>query len=414
VQLDEVQRVDAEVGPRPVVPGAEVLARVVLRHLRDAPAHLGGDGDPRVRATLPEEAADEGLAAAVAVDVGGVEERDPAVHGGVQHGERVRVVDLTPVRPELPAAEPDHPDLTAEPLRHALLHVAEPMQLGLCNRPGRSFRPPGMHLVRTVIGLAVLVLAACGQPADPAAPRGPAPTPVGPAALLGTWAVSGIDAEGVVLTIDPTGFELRDGTGVRFGSWRADPSGTFVASVTGARGATAGEPGTPPWLAAATTVAADGSDLVLRDAAGAQSARLTPQPGPPPVPGRPEVRSEPAAPLPAGLVPAERSRLVGRWVPADPRPGRAPQPPHVELAADGAWTGSDGCNAAAGRWTSGPDGLLLATSGPQTLIACEGMVGVPGWLALATRAGFDTGSADDAVLVLLAPDGAELGRLRPA
>jgi hypothetical protein len=221
---------------------------------------------------------------------------------------------------------------------------------------------------------------------------------VDPGALVGTWSVTGT---GAVLAVDPHGFELRDGTDVRFGSWRADPSGLFVAHVTGAT-VQPPDTATPPWLAAAATVTAEGTDVVLHDAAGEPTARLSPQAGPPPQPGAPALG--PAAPLPDGLEPAERSELTGRWVPAEP--SGAQQPPHVELTADGTWTGSDGCNGSAGRWTAGADGILLATSGPATLMACVGMVGVPGWLGQAARAGFD-----GETLVLVDVAGNELGRL---
>ena len=227
-----------------------------------------------------------------------------------------------------------------------------------------------------------------------------------PSALVGIWSVTGT---GTVLAVDAHGFELRDGTDVRFGSWRADPSGLFVAHVTGASGATQAPPdaSTPPWLVSAATVAAEGTDLVLHDAAGEPTARLSRQAGPTAAPGAPEARTGQADPLPPGLEPADRSLLPGRWAPAET--STAPQPPHVELAADGTWTGSDGCNSAGGRWTAGPGGIFLATSGPSTLMACEGMVGVPGWLGAAARAGFD-----GETLVLLDADAHELGRLQRA
>src|SRR3712207_8516575 len=47
----------------------------------------------------------------------GVEEGDPAVDGGVQHRERVALVDLTPVGAELPAAQSDDTDGSGQPLR---------------------------------------------------------------------------------------------------------------------------------------------------------------------------------------------------------------------------------------------------------------------------------------------------------
>jgi hypothetical protein len=73
-----------------------------------------------------EEAPDERLAAAVAVDVRGVEERHPRVHRGVQDGEGVVLVDLAPVAAELPAAQPDDADLLPGPAQLPRLHVHRP------------------------------------------------------------------------------------------------------------------------------------------------------------------------------------------------------------------------------------------------------------------------------------------------
>ena len=125
VQLHEVEGVDAEVRTRAVGPGAEVLERVVLGLLRHPPAHLRGDRDARV-GVVDEPAADERLAAAVAVDVGGVEERDARRERGVEHGERVVLVDLAPVGAELPGAEADHRDGAAGASEGAGLHGSPP------------------------------------------------------------------------------------------------------------------------------------------------------------------------------------------------------------------------------------------------------------------------------------------------
>ncbi|MDT0163969.1 META domain-containing protein [Actinotalea sp. AC32] len=114
-----------------------------------------------------------------------------------------------------------------------------------------------------------------------------------------------------------------------------------------------------------------------------------------------EVLASPAT-LPAGLVAPERDALVGRWVADAPV---ADDEPHVDLTADGTYTGSDGCNGAGGRWGLGADGRFLATSGPMTAIGCDGAP-VPTWVATARRAGMDGES-----LVLLDADGGELGRL---
>jgi META domain len=98
--------------------------------------------------------------------------------------------------------------------------------------------------------------------------------------------------------------------------------------------------------------------------------------------------------------------LVGRRVPAAGAGSGAPTPPFVELAADGTYTGSDGCNRTRGPWSVGPGGALDAGPGPSTRMACPDMVPVPSWFTLAARARFD-----GAELVLLDADGAELGRV---
>jgi hypothetical protein len=128
--------------------------------------------------------------------------------------------------------------------------------------------------------------------------------------------------------------------------------------------------------------------------------------------------STPAAPLQAGLRPADAASLLGRWVPdesAGPPPrvreGHAPLRPRrafVELSPGGRWAGSDGCNGVGGRWIAGADGALFATAGPQTLIGCLDLR-VDHWLTGSRQAGFDGD-----VLVLLDAAGHELGRLRRA
>ncbi|WP_224389603.1 META domain-containing protein [Pseudonocardia sp. ICBG1293] len=75
---------------------------------------------------------------------------------------------------------------------------------------------------------------------------------------------------------------------------------------------------------------------------------------------------------------ATAADLTGaRWLPAD---GAAQGRAFAEFAADGAWTGSDGCNGQGGEWTLGDDGVLRATANPSTLIACEN-VPVARWVS---------------------------------
>ena len=106
VQLHEVDGVDAEVAARAVEPRAEVGLDVVRRHLLLAAAHLGRDGEAGV-GVVGDEAADDLLAAAVAVDVGGVVERHARLGRRLEHRAGVVLADVTPVGAELPGAEAD-------------------------------------------------------------------------------------------------------------------------------------------------------------------------------------------------------------------------------------------------------------------------------------------------------------------
>ena len=96
-----------QVPARAVGPLAEVGEGEVGGVLRLAAPHLGGDGDVEagvVREVVPDEA----LAAAVAVDVCGVEEGHAGLDGGVEHGAGVIRAHVAPVRAQLPGAEADH------------------------------------------------------------------------------------------------------------------------------------------------------------------------------------------------------------------------------------------------------------------------------------------------------------------
>ncbi|GAA4709893.1 META domain-containing protein [Phytohabitans rumicis] len=292
----------------------------------------------------------------------------------------------------------------------------------------------GTYMYKRAVALAVVLwfIAGCGA----AAPDGSSGQPTDasaaaqaagfdPVALIGSWrltapgeqpdAILRIAAEGYFLT-------LWRSCGVQPGSWRADHVGLFVAQLDGDGGCPAphGADATPGWLRRATAFRIDGVDRVLLDASGVQVARLVPGGHPTPIPANvapawaePPVVTDaarrelaPAAPLPPGLVPASRDVLDRRWVPADS--GRdGPKGPFVELHRDGRWHGSDGCNDVAGRWTTGPSGVMLATAGPTTEIGCANIL-VGEWLARTRQAGLDR-----EVLVLMDARGTELGRLRP-
>lgn len=283
----------------------------------------------------------------------------------------------------------------------------------------RRFRAAAATLV------ALAVLAGCaGGSGDDGAPPGAGPdAEVGagadPVGLIGLWRVH--DAEGesdpTWLRLDAPGLDLWRDCGLVTGSWSA--SGTaMVAAVFGAVGDCGGS-AVPevPWLTSTAAYRSADEGWELLDAAGSVVATLTVDGAPEPIPSvaeayaePPEVTAEaraalaPPAALPEGLAAVDAAELEGRWVPASGS-GWPAEEPFVEFGADGSWTGSDGCNGAAGRWAVDQGGRLLATEGPMTAIACDG-VGVPGAVANAGRAGLDGGT-----LVLTDAAGEELLRL---
>src|SRR5690606_3562790 len=109
------------VAPAAIRPGAEVLGHEVLGQLLRTAAHLGRDGDPGIR-VVAQPGSDDALAAAVAVDVGRVEEGDARAATRIEPGARVRLAHLTPVGAELPGSEPDDGDVAAGAAESAMLH----------------------------------------------------------------------------------------------------------------------------------------------------------------------------------------------------------------------------------------------------------------------------------------------------
>jgi hypothetical protein len=248
----------------------------------------------------------------------------------------------------------------------------------------------------------------------------PPRTPGGePWRLIGSWLVTADGEEpGAVLRISGDDVSLWRRCGQLEGSWRADRSGLFVADLySGSGGCDITETFTPTWLRAAAAFDLRASGPRLLDADGTVVARLAPGGRPtagpdvlasladPPTVTAADRRSFPEpAPVPSGLLPADRTSVVGRWLPPADNVQR-PEQPMLELRTDGTWTSSDGCNSSGGRWTVGDGGRVLATAGFSTLVGCTN-VNVSGDLYDAARAAFD-GTA----LVLLDSTGAETGRL---
>jgi hypothetical protein len=264
-------------------------------------------------------------------------------------------------------------------------------------------------MVRVLVLVALLVVGGCAAHDAVAAP------PPDPLAMVGWWQVEGSDQ---VVLFDAASVEVRAREcPVVWGSWRADPDGNFVALIHGLTpcpGQSTAEVVTPSWLVGAAGFAADGPDRVIRDGAGTQIAHLSPvQPGAVTGiadPSRPVTDAEraaagPAAPVPAGLGPAGHNELIGNWVPIG---FAGPTRPAVHFAADGRWSGSDGCNGAGGTWTVSDGGAFLATSGASTLIGCPG-VDVGPQVSGARRAAFEGDT-----LVLLDVTGTATGRFARA
>jgi heat shock protein HslJ len=67
---------------------------------------------------------------------------------------------------------------------------------------------------------------------------------------------------------------------------------------------------------------------------------------------------------------AQPGALVGTWV-IDQR-FDSPEQPYVSFVQDNTWSASDGCNRVQGTWELAADGTLTTTSGPQTMMACDG------------------------------------------
>src|ERR687894_221818 len=116
VELEKVKRLDAEVPEAPLDEGREVLGVVPFGGVRvEAAAGLGRDEDLVARAVL-EQPADELLAAAIAVDVGGIEKVDAEVYSAVEGGVGVVLAHGPPLAAEGPGAEADlghpHPGLS--------------------------------------------------------------------------------------------------------------------------------------------------------------------------------------------------------------------------------------------------------------------------------------------------------------
>ena len=138
VLVEQVDGVGAEPAQRAVDRLADVLGSAgqpgLATLLVEREAELRGDDD--LVAHGREGLADELLVDVRAVDLGGVEERDPAVDGGAQQVDHLAAVAR--VRAEAlahaHAAEPERGHLQAAGAEDALVHVVSPQMCGVRGR----------------------------------------------------------------------------------------------------------------------------------------------------------------------------------------------------------------------------------------------------------------------------------------
>lgn len=244
--------------------------------------------------------------------------------------------------------------------------------------------------------------------------------PLPPSELVGLWRVDAESEDDETWLQVGSPSSAHDVTlwrecGWMSGSWLAGAGSLLVSLHSGSEDCVGDATDLEvDWLLATRGSAADGEGRLLLDAAGDVLATLTIDGEPPSHPDisddyrtQPDLTEEESAaldarpePLPDGLEPASAEEVLGRWVPTE----NYDTEPFIELLEDATWTGSDGCNGLGGRWLLDAESALLATSGPQTLIGCEGenlgsVLVDAAWLVV-----------DGDTLTFYGPDGTEVGQ----
>ncbi|WP_374945489.1 META domain-containing protein [Agreia sp.] len=227
----------------------------------------------------------------------------------------------------------------------------------------------------TVAAVAVL-LSAC-------ATVGPASTPVPtstvqPGALVGTWTVDETfdsPEQPYISFVQDNTWSASDGCNRVRGSWQLNADGSLITTVgpmtkIGCDGAPL-----PTTVAQSTSVSVDGDALALVGANG---------------PTKLVRASDPAV--------GPRGRPVGYWAER-----RTSTSPFLSLAADGTFSGSDGCNTLVGSWTYTDDEQVVFGQIASTLMACEG---VDTWLNQAA-----TGRVQANIMTVDSADGTVIGQL---
>jgi hypothetical protein len=250
-----------------------------------------------------------------------------------------------------------------------------------------------------------------------------------PADLIGLWRVTdaaGEPAGSVLRVAGPQGagsLTLFRQCGELLGDWVGSTSGGFLAITSGFSEACLGSVGsgdpTPGWLAAAMSFTVRGTQRQLVAADGHVVAQLLPGGHPravrdiaPALTTAPKVTASerrmldtPARPLPFDAAPATTATLSGRWLPYPVKHYATRQQPFLSFAADGRWSGSDGCNNLGGSWRLGGGGEFLTMTGATAGVGCLG-ASVGTWVPLSGRA-----SVSGSSLTFYAFDGHVLGRL---
>lgn len=279
------------------------------------------------------------------------------------------------------------------------------------------------RLAGLLIVLVLVLVTGCQVASDTpegpgAGPTSPAGFEAGPVGLINMWRVSGAEGEDrdTWLRIDLKELRLWRSPGdcSPWASWAASES-ALVTKVYGGSGDCGAPALAASWLEASVGYRSTSAGWELVDGAGEVTAVLTIDGTPPPNDNTaaayfqpPEITDkvrealQTPAPLPENAQPIGRDELLGRWVPF----GQAlPTDPFIDFHSDGTYEMTDGCNEGSGRWLVVEDGRLLATTGPHTLIGCEGAP-VHEWMDAAASAQIDSDA-----LVLRDRSGSEIARL---
>jgi len=241
-------------------------------------------------------------------------------------------------------------------------------------------------------------------------------TPSSPVNLVNMWRVTAAgETPNTWLRLEPGGWALWRECGPIEGGWQASQTAFVASNAFMGQQDCAFESWVVPWLSQAAVYQPVDGGFVLLGADGGELARLSVDGLPPSNPNvwdamrqPPEITNqvqqaftEPPE-LPSDISAPTRENLIGRWE----AQGQFETSPYLEFMPDGTWEGSDGCNGVNGAWRLDSGGRLLATTGVQTLIGCDG-VPLGAWMYEVGRAGT---LANHNTLILYNRTGAELGR----